>query len=116
MVYDTYVDRGQAENYIKDFKNALEADRLSDHRFWANQFRLFLHAAAYWLLSTLRTWLAGTEAATFQFDTLRLRLLKIAGRVRELSRRVRLAIASSHPGEPLWGHLATRARPVNNPG
>ena len=116
IVYDTYVERGQAENYIKDFKNALEADRLSDHRFWANQFRLFLHAAAYWLLGTLRTWLAGTEAATFQFDTLRLRLLKIAGRVRELSRRVRVSLASSHPGEPLWWHLATRARPVNNPG
>jgi Transposase DDE domain group 1 len=116
-VYDTYVDRGQAENYIKDFKNALAADRLSDHRFWANQFRLFLHAAAYWLLDTLRSWLAGTEAATFQFDTLRLRLLKIAGRVRELSRRVRLALASSHPGEPLWHHLATRSRtPMNNPG
>jgi Transposase DDE domain group 1 len=116
-VYDTYVDRGQAENYIKDFKNALEADRLSDHRFWANQCRLFLHAAAYWLMGTLRTWLAGTEAATFQFDTLRLRLLKIAGRVREFPRRVRLALASSHPGEPLWLHLAERPRsPVNNPG
>jgi hypothetical protein len=110
VVYDTYVDRGQAENYIKDFKNALAADRLSDHRFWANQCRLFLHAAAYWLLGTLRTWLAGTEAATFPFDTLRLRLLKIAGRVRELARRVRLSLASSHPGEPLWQHLAARPR------
>lgn len=109
-VYDTYVDRGQAENYIKDFKNALAADRLSDHRFWANQCRLFLHAAAYWLLGTLRTWLAGTEAAVFQFDTLRLRLLKIAGRVRELARRVRLSLASGHPGEPLWQHLAARSR------
>lgn len=111
-VYDTYGDRGQAENYIKDFKNALLADRLSDHRFWANQFRLFLHAAAYWLMGTLRTWLAGTEAAVFQFDTLRLRLLKIAGRVRELSGRVRLALASSHPGEALWHHLAARPRAV----
>lgn len=110
VVSDTYVDRGQAENYIKDFKNALLADRLSDHRFWANQCRLFLHAAAYWLLGTLRTWLAGTEAAVFQFDTLRLRLLKLAGRVRELPKQVRLALASSHPGEPLWHHLAARGR------
>jgi Transposase DDE domain group 1 len=117
VVYDTYVDRGQAENYIKDFKNALAADRLSDHRFWANQFRLVLHGAAYWLLGTLRDWLAGTEAASFQFDTLRLRLLKIAGRVRELPRRVRLALASSHPGEPLWQRLAARSPTLmNNPG
>ena len=108
-VYDHYVDRGQAENYIKDFKNALAADRLSDHRFWANAFRLLLHAAAYWLLGTLRAWLAGTEAGAYQFDTLRLRLLKVGGRVREYAGWVRLALASSHPAELLWQHLAVHA-------
>lgn len=107
-VYDAYVERGQAENFIKDYKNALAADRLSDHRFWANQFRLLLHAAAYWLLDTLRRWLLTTEAARFQFDTLRLRLLKIAGRVWERRGWVRLALAVSHPGEPLWQYLAAR--------
>jgi hypothetical protein len=107
-VYDRYVDRGQAENYIKDFKHALAADRLSDHRFLANQVRLLLHAAAYWLLHTLRAWLVGTEAARLQLDTLRLRLLKVAGRVRELATRVWLHLAASHPGEPLRRHLAAR--------
>lgn len=109
-VYDAYVDRGQAENFIKDFKNALGADRLSDHRFLANQFRLLLHAAAYWLMHTLRTWLAGTEASVYQFDTLRLRLLKIAGRVCQLATRVWLHLAASHPSEPLWRHLAAARR------
>jgi hypothetical protein len=109
-VYDRYVDRGQCENYIKDFKNALCADRLSDHRFVANQFRLLLHAAAYCLLHTLRGWLVGTDSARAQFDTLRLRLLKIAGRVREFATGVRLQLASSHPAEPLWRHLAARPR------
>lgn len=107
-LYDFYVDRGDAENRIKDFKNALAGDRLSDHRFWANAFRLLLHAAAFWLLDTLRRWLATTEAAAYQFDTLRLRLLKIGGRVRELTDRIRLSLASSHPGEPLWLALAQR--------
>jgi hypothetical protein len=110
-LYDFYVDRGQSENFIKDFKNALAADRLSDHRFWANQFRLLLHAAAYWLLDTLRRWLATTEAARSQFDTLRLRLLKVGGRVWEFIGWVRLALAASHPGAPLWHHLAARLRP-----
>src|SRR5207302_11230324 len=42
-VYDRYVDRGAAENWIKDLKNnALQADRLSDRHFWANAFRLLL--------------------------------------------------------------------------
>jgi hypothetical protein len=116
-IYDWYVRRGQPENWLKDLKNALTADRLSDHRFWANAFRLLLHAAAYWLLDTLRRWLAGTPAAHFQFDTLRLHLLKIGGYVREQAHRIRLHLASSHPGEPLWAHLAARLRlPVNNPG
>ena len=53
-LYDWYTQRGGTEGWIKDFKNYLHCDRLSCHRFWANQFRLFLHAAAYWLLDTVR--------------------------------------------------------------
>jgi len=105
-LYDFYVDRGEAELWIKDYKRACVADRLSDHRFWANQFRLFLHAAAYWLLDTLRRWLIARGHAALQLDTLRLRLLKIGGRVRELAARVRLHLASSHPGQHLWAALA----------
>jgi hypothetical protein len=107
-VYDWYVDRGEPENWIKDFKNALQADHLHDHRFWANQFRLLLHVAAYWLLHTLRRWLLQRigAAAHIQLDTLRLRLLKIGGRLRELPDHIRLHLASSHPGEPFWLALA----------
>ncbi len=115
VVYDWYVDRGQPENWVKDLKNALQADRLSDHRFWANAFRLLLHAAAYRLLHRLRGGLAATEAATWQLDTLRLRLLKIGGRVREYAARVGLHLASSHPSEPLWHHLAAEGFPRGHP-
>jgi Transposase DDE domain group 1 len=109
-LYDFYVDRGEAELWIKDYKRACVADRLSDHRFWANQFRLFLHAAAYWLLDTLRRWLTERGLAALQLDTLRLRLLKVGGRVRELVGRVRLSLASSHPSQDLWARLAAIAR------
>ncbi len=105
-VYDWYVDRGEAELWIKDLKRACLADRLSDHRFWANQFRLILHAAAYWLLDTLRRRLCRQGYPPLHLDTLRLRLLKVGGRVRELTTRVRLHLASSHPGQPLWDLLA----------
>jgi hypothetical protein len=108
-LYDFYVARGEPENWIKDLKRACFADRLSDHRFVANQFRLVLHAAAYWLLDTLRRWLVAAGTERLQLDTLRLRLLKIGGRVRELLTRVRLHLASSHPGEPLWALLAARS-------
>lgn len=108
-VYTWYTQRGQPENWIKDLKNALAADRLSDHRFWANAFRLLLHAGAYWLLDTLRRWLAQAGyVAHHQFDTLRIRLLKVGGWVRRTTKGIHLHLASSHPGEPLWLLLAQR--------
>lgn len=107
-VYDGYVDRGEPENWIKDLKNHCFADRLSCHTFVANQFRLLLHAAVYWLLDTLRRWLMAAGMERIQLDTLRLRLIKIGGWVRELATVVRLHLSSSHPGQPLWHLLAAR--------
>jgi len=64
QLYHQYVQRGgPCENSIKDLKRALCADRLSCHRFWANQFRLLLHAAAYVLMHMLRRAAAGTVLA-----------------------------------------------------
>ena len=108
-LYDWYVDRGEAEGWVKDLKNACRADRLSCMRFWANQFRLLLHAAAYWLLDTLRRWLVSAGSARRQLDTLRLELLKVGGRVYQWASRVRLRLASSHPGQVLWELLAARS-------
>jgi hypothetical protein len=102
QLYDWYVRRGEAEGWIKDFKRALKADRLSCWRFWANQFRLLLHAAAYWLLDELRRRLTATGVRRTQFDTLRLLVVKVGGRVRELLTKVRLHLASGHPGQRLW--------------
>lgn len=107
-LYAWYTDRGETENWIKDLKAACFADRLSCHRFLANQVRLLLHGAAYWLLDTLRRWLVRAGNERMQLDTLRLRLIKIGGRVRQLASHVHLRLASSHPGEPLWYRLATR--------
>jgi hypothetical protein len=113
-VYDWYVARGEAENWIKDLKNALRADRLSDHRFWANAFRLLLHAAAFWLLDTLRRWLLAAHAPRLQFDTLRLRVIKIGGWVREVTASsipdICLHLSSHHPGQPFWLLLARATR------
>jgi len=53
-VYDEYAERGESENRNKELKRELQADRLSDHRFMANFFRLYLHAAALNLLVRLR--------------------------------------------------------------
>jgi Transposase DDE domain group 1 len=102
------VRRGEPELWIKDLKDACFADHLSCHRFWANQFRLLLHAAAYWLLDTLRRSLMAAGMARMQLDTLRLRVIKIGGWVREQLQTPHLHLASSHPGEPLWHLLAAQ--------
>ena len=107
-LYEFYARRGEAENWIKDFKVHMKADRLSCHRFVANQFRLLLHAAAYWLMDALRRKLLGSGAVRMQLDTLRVGLIKIGGRVRELMTKVRLHLASGHPGHYSW-HTLWRA-------
>jgi hypothetical protein len=96
------VGRGAAEGWIKDFERALKADRLSCHRFWANRFRLLLHAAAYWPLDGLRRKLIEAGIRRMQLDTLRLLVVKVGGRVRQLLTKVRLHLASGHPGQRLW--------------
>jgi hypothetical protein len=112
-LYDFYAHRGDVENRIKDLKNALSADRLSCHRFVANQFRLLLHATAYALALALRRRLEGTELGKAQFDTLRLRLLKVSARVKETARRIWVHLASSYPWQDLWFSLArTRGSPA----
>ena len=55
LLYHAYCERGNAENFIKDFKRALAGDRLSCSTFVANFFRLLLHGLAYRLLHALRT-------------------------------------------------------------
>lgn len=112
-LYEHYTARGETENRIKDLKVALKADRTSCHRFVANQFRLLLHAAAYWLLDTLRGRLVEAGIERMQLDTLRIRFVKIGGRVRELLTKVRLHLASGHPGQRLWDVLSSAAGDVH---
>jgi hypothetical protein len=117
-LYHWYIQRGdRPELCIKDLKRACFADRLSCHRFVANQFRLLLSASAYWLLDSLRRRLLALRVPRMQLDTLRLRLLKIGGWVRQRLDVVRLHLASSHPGEPLWHLLDSyRTMSMNNSG
>jgi hypothetical protein len=95
-----------SEGWIKDFKRALKADRLSCHRFFANQFRLLLHAAAYWLPDDIRRRLVRAGVRRMQFGTLRLLTVKIGGRVRQVHTKIPLHLASGHPGKRLWQVLS----------
>jgi hypothetical protein len=107
-VYDWYRKHGDMENRIKDLNSALFADRLSCHRFVASSMRLVLLAAAYVLMWEMRARLEGTELARAQFDTLRLRLLKIGARVKTSTRRIWVHMTSACPDRDAWLLLAGR--------
>jgi hypothetical protein len=97
-----YCGRGKMELMIKDHKVALKSDRTSCHRKEANQFRLFIHSAAYVLLHAFRSnLLRGSEFATAQFDTIRLRLLKIGTRIEVGKTYIRFHFPASYPLQPL---------------
>jgi hypothetical protein len=113
-LYDTlYCERGQAENLIKLHKTQLVSDRTSCRSPLANQVRLVLHTAAYWLLLTLRDAIPKTQPiARVEFKTLRLRLIKVAARVIETATRVRVAFAASCPDAELFAGIARWLRPA----
>lgn len=68
--------------------------------------RLILHTAAYWLMRTLRDAIPKSEQlASGDFTTIRLRLLKVAVRVKETASRVRLALAANCPDRALFRGL-----------
>ena len=111
-IYDTlYCARGQAENLIKLHKTQLKSDRTSCRSANANQMRLILHTAAYWLMWSLRQALPQTAALrAAEFATIRLRLIKVAARVIETASRIRIALASACPDAAQFRHVALALR------
>ena len=112
LLYHAYCERGQCENFIKDFKNALQADRLSCSTFAANFFRLLEHAAAYVVFHALRTHVAplAPQLGRAQFDTLRLQLLKVAALVSQSTRRLLVRLPSAFPLARVFRQLALDAQ------
>ncbi|HVT27861.1 MAG TPA: IS1380 family transposase [Lacipirellulaceae bacterium] len=125
--YEEYANRGESENRNKELKRGFEADRLSDHRYFANLFRLYLHTLSYTLLVHMRRLVANPPAEEPQQElpnealagrqrrrlhnhrrecdplgeghacTWRTRLIKVAAYITETSRRIVVRLSSSWP-------------------
>ena len=133
--YDEYAMRGESENRNKEFKCGMGMDRLSDHRFMANLFRLYLHMVALNLLVRLRrevadpppapegdvpvAALAGRARKQYQNarrvrdplgegqpDTWRLLLIKVAASVTVSCRRIVVRLSSSWPNRDFFEHIS----------
>jgi len=97
-----YCARGEMENRIKE-QLSLFSDRLSTETLRANQLRLYFSSLAYVLVHALRRLgLTGTEWATAQIDTIRLRLLKLAAEVRLTARRIWVRFSRAYPWKNLF--------------
>jgi hypothetical protein len=86
------------KNLIKDMKRFTRSDKTACSRWQANQFRLFLHVGAYWLLHGLRQ--AAPKRSRWRgatFETIRRTFVKIAVRVEELKGKIKLAFPASYP-------------------
>lgn len=141
--YDAYAERGESENRNKELKVGLQADRLSDHRYFANLFRLYLHTAAHNLLVRMRREVVDppsknprqevpTEAlegrhrrqwhnrrrdhdplGEGQPCTWRTRLIKVAACVVETTRRVVVQLSSSWPYLDHYRQVSQKAISLN---
>jgi hypothetical protein len=108
---ETYCARGDMENRIKECQTDLFADRTPAATMRANQLRLWFASMAYVLMCALRRiGLAGSDLARATCGTIRLKLLKIGAQVTISVRRVKIAFASSYPGQRVFGLAYTRLR------
>ena len=97
-----YCARGAMELRIKDHKTYLKSDRSSCHKFEANQLRLFLHSVAYVLIHTLqKEVLRGTEFANATMQTIQLKILKTATRVKELKTKIKVEFPRTCPARDI---------------
>ena len=110
---ELYCARGQAENLIKLHKTQLASDRTSCRSPLANQMRLILQTAAYWLLLTIRDAIPKTSPlAKAEFATIRTQLIKLGARIQETASRIKIAFAAACPDAALVRQLANTLVPA----
>ena len=112
IYFDFYVKRGEAsENRIKEVKNMCFSDRLSNHGFWANFFRLFLSSLAYEMFLLLKTKIKNTsfdKAKKWQISSIRTYLLKIGATIKITKRRIYYSLSKAFVYKDLFRELVTQ--------
>ena len=105
MIFRLYHKRGTMENFIKEAKNGFYFDKTDSSSFLENHARMLGSPLAYNLVNFIKTLCLPAKEATFQVDTLRLRLFKVAGKVTRSGRNLFLKLSSSHVYQNLFYYL-----------
>jgi hypothetical protein len=110
IYFDFYVQRAEAsENRIKEVKNMCFSDRLSNHGFWSNFFRLFISSLAYEMFLLLKKAIRKTKfeaAKKWQISTIRASLLKVGATIKITKRRVYYRLSKAFVYQDLFRELA----------
>ena len=109
IYFDFYVKRGEtSENRIKEVKNMCYSDRLSNHSFWANFFRLFISSLAYEIFLTIKSRIQKTKAQKakkWQISNIRTLLLKIGGTIKITKKRIYYKLSKAFVHQDLFKEL-----------
>jgi len=112
IYFDFYVKRGDSsENRIKEVKNMCFSDRLSNHGYWANFFRLFMSSLAYemFLLIKQKIKKASVEVAEkWQINSIRTYLLKVGATIKITKKRVFYQLSKSFVYKDLFREIITQ--------
>ena len=112
IYFGFYVKRAEAsENRIKEVKNMCFADRLSNHGFWGNFFRLFISSLAYEIFLLLKEAIRKTKfeaAKKWQMSTIRASLLKVGATIKVTKRRIYYRLSKAFVHQELFTALATQ--------
>ena len=108
--YEEYRKRGQCENWINDFKNGVDGDRLSCTDWFTNQFRFFMHSFSYVIMNEFRLLNKNTEYSVMRLWNLRLKLLKVSVLIKKTTRAIRLRLPISFPFQKRWLELLTELK------
>jgi hypothetical protein len=104
-VFKAYQQRGTMENFIKEAKNGFFFDKTDSPTFLENAGRMMISLLAYNLVNFMKTSCLPKKEATFQVDTLRFRLFKLAGKLVHSSRKIFLKLSTSHVYQKLFYYL-----------
>ena len=112
IYFDFYVKRGDAsENRIKEVKNMCFSDRLSNHGYWANFFRLFISSLAYEMFLLIKQRIKKTtfdSAKKRQISTIRTYLLKVGATIKITKKRIFYQLSKAFVYKDLFRDIITQ--------
>jgi hypothetical protein len=112
LYFGFYVHRGEAsENRIKEVKNMCFSDRLSNHGYWANFFRLFMSSLAYEMFLLIKQRIKRTSFETakkWQISSIRTYLLKVGATIKITKKRIYYQLSKAFVYKDLFREIITQ--------